>query len=105
MGFASTLIWYHNKRHKHMQTNEHKHTHTDTGTSRLTHTKIPPVKCLQQPSVLYWIDDLLILKNLHSSAFVIQKFIYGLDWIRLSPSQETQRRMIEIVRISKTPIH
>ena len=37
-------------------------THTDTGTSRLTHTKIPSVKCLQQPSVLYWIDNLLILK-------------------------------------------
>ena len=47
-----------------MQTNTHKHTHTththththtntDTGTSRLTHVKIPPVKFLQQPSVLY----------------------------------------------------
>ena len=43
-----------------MQTNTHKH--TDTGTNRLTHTKIPPVKCLQQPSVLYGIDNLLILK-------------------------------------------
>ena len=35
-----------------MQTNAHK-THIDAGTSRLTQMKIPPVKCLQQPSVLY----------------------------------------------------
>ena len=35
----------------------------------------------------------------------MQKFIYGLDWIRLSRSQETQRRMIEIVRMRKTRTH
>ena len=42
-------------------THTHTHTNTDTGTSRLTHVKLPPVKCLQQPSVLYWNNNLLIL--------------------------------------------
>ena len=35
----------------------------------------------------------------------MQKLIYRLDWIRLSLSQETQRRMIEIVWMSKTRTH
>ena len=87
--FAGALIWYHT--HKDTQ-----HTRASRPTHPYKYIFAPSVMCLQQPTLLHLMDNLMISKNYFPRCYFFliiihlqRSYIFWLDAIRLGSSNNT----------------